>query len=214
MVATGFSAFESLLVKSPHQRESAELLLCWVFANKHVPLDEDRRYLERLAARAHHRRDLETLLAAARRQDLGDVQLAAEVLTKEQSGPIIAFLRRAVVVATSDGALSLRNHHILRFLADLCEVSPDTLRALYREVTGRALAAPEDLSHRSHWQPPSRKPKTPQRPKPATPARPRRTPVSLAPPGGTGSGAWPRTSGVSTSSSNSGDASRPSRPRT
>ena len=138
MVATGFSAFESLLVKSPHQRESAELLLlCWVFANKHVPLDEDRRYLERLAARAHHRRDLETLLAAARRQDLGDVQLAAEVLTKEQSGPIIAFLRQAVVVATSDGALSLRNHHILRFLADLCEVSPDTLRALYREVTGR-----------------------------------------------------------------------------
>ncbi|WP_353981344.1 J domain-containing protein [Salinicola endophyticus] len=141
-------------MKSPHQRESAELLLlCWVFANKHVPLDEDRRYLERLAARAHHRRDLETLLAAARRQDLGDVQLAAEVLTKEQSGPIIAFLRQAVVVATSDGALSLRNHHILRFLADLCGVSPDTLRAIYREVTGRALAAPEDLSHRSHWQP-------------------------------------------------------------
>ncbi|KFF47958.1 hypothetical protein GY26_17470 [Gammaproteobacteria bacterium MFB021] len=154
MVATGFSAFESLLVKSPHQRESAELLLlCWVFANKHVPLDEDRRYLERLAARAHHRRDLETLLAAARRQDLGDVQLAAEVLTKEQSGSIITFLRQAVVVATSDGALSLRNHHILRFLADLCDVSPDTLRALYREVTGRTLAAPEDLSHRSHWQP-------------------------------------------------------------
>ncbi|WP_157959047.1 J domain-containing protein [Salinicola endophyticus] len=154
MVATGFSAFESLLVKSPHQRESAELLLlCWVFANKHVPLDEDRRYLERLAARAHHRRDLETLLAAARRQDLGDVQLAAEVLTKEQTGPIIAFLRQAVVLATSDGALSLRNHHILRFLADLSGVSPDALRALYREVTGRTLAAPEDLSHRSHWQP-------------------------------------------------------------
>lgn len=153
MFSNGFSSFESLLVKSANQRESAELLLlCWIYANKTVTLREDRRYLERLAGLARHREDLDILLSAVTQSRLDDVQLAAEVLVKAQAEPATAFLREAVVLATSDGALSLRNHHILRFLADLSCVSPDSLRALYREVTGRTLAAPEDLSHRSHWQ--------------------------------------------------------------
>lgn len=153
MAPARFSAFELLLLKSRYQPDTASLLLlAWVFVNKRVALAEDRRYLEVLANGYRHSPDLDTLLAVAS-ADLSAIQLAAEVLLRErvdaQSHP---FLRRAIGLATSDGDPSLRNHYILRFLADLSGVTPDEFARLFREVTGRALMAPGDPSRHVYWQ--------------------------------------------------------------
>ncbi|WP_110661380.1 J domain-containing protein [Salinicola socius] len=152
MAVARFSPFEALLLKSQNQRQSAELLLlAWVFVNKHEALDEDRRYLETLGKRCHRERDLVTLMEIARRTDLGDIQLAAEVLARDSAETASLFLRQAIALATSDGELSLRNHHILRFLADLIRVMPEDLSRWFLEVTGRQLQAPPDPSRRSYW---------------------------------------------------------------
>lgn len=152
MAVARFSPFEALLLKSQNQRQSAELLLlAWVLVNKHEALEDDRQYLETLARRCHHPRDLGTLMAIARRTDLGDIQLAAEVVARDSADTAPLFLRQAIALATSDGALSLRNHYILRFLADLNRVEPADLARGFLEVTGRELQAPADLSRRSYW---------------------------------------------------------------
>lgn len=154
MAPASFSPFELLLLKSRYQPDTASLLLlAWVFVNKRVALVEDRRYLEVLANGYRHSRDLDTLVSIAASADLGAIQLAAEVILREradeQSHP---FLRRAIGLATSDGDPSLRNHHILRFLADLSGVAPGDFARLFREVAGRPLTAPGDPSRHAYWQ--------------------------------------------------------------
>ncbi len=152
MAPARFSAFELLLLKSRYPPDTASLLLLsWVYVNKRVVLAEDQRYLEALANGFRHSHDLEALLTIAR-TDLSAIQLAAEVVLREhvdeQSHP---FLRRAIGLATSEGEPSLRNHHILRFLADLSGATPGDFARLFREVTGRPLKAPDDPSHRDYW---------------------------------------------------------------
>ena len=154
MAPARFSPFELLLLKSRHQPDTAALLLlAWVLVNKRTMLDEDKHYLEMMAHDSHHGQDLDLLLAIAASRSLEDIQLAAEVLlwarADEQPPP---FLPRAIALATSDGALSLRNHHILRFLADLSGVAPDAFAQLFRKVTGSPLAAPADPSQYRCWQ--------------------------------------------------------------
>ncbi|MAM59248.1 MAG: molecular chaperone DnaJ [Salinicola sp.] len=153
MAPARFSAFELLLLKSRYPPDTAALLLLtWVYVNKRAVLAEDRRYLEVLANGYRHSRDLDTLLAIAR-ADLKAIQLAAEVVLRErvdeQSHP---FLRRAIGLATSEGDLSPRNHHILRFLSDLSGVTPAAFARLFREVAGRALTPPSDPSRQAYWQ--------------------------------------------------------------
>ena len=152
MAPARFSAFELLLLKSRYPPDTASLLLLsWVYVNKRVVLAEDQRYLEALANGFRHSHDLEALLTIAR-TDLTAIQLAAEVVLREhvdeQSHP---FLRRAIGLATSEGEPSLRNHHILRFLADLSGATPGDFAHLFREVTGRPLRAPDDPSRQAYW---------------------------------------------------------------
>ncbi|GHB15821.1 J domain-containing protein [Salinicola rhizosphaerae] len=153
MSPNAFSPFEVLLLKSHDQRCPATLLLlAWVFVNKRTTLDEDRRYLESLATDANLRQALPTLIASASHGVLDDIQLAAEVLLGGGKAPATSLLHQAVALATSDGTLSSRNHHILRFLADLVGASPAALSSLFRDITGRSLGAPDDPSRRMHWE--------------------------------------------------------------
>lgn len=153
MPPTAFSPFEVLLLKSHDQRQTAALLLLsWVFVNKREPLDEDRRYLLSLAERDQLGEELSTLLQTATQSALDDIQLAAEVLLKHGAAMPATFLHQAVALATSDGTLSLRNHHVLRFLADLTGTSPAAFARLFRDITGRPLASPGDPSRHAYWQ--------------------------------------------------------------
>jgi len=61
-------------------------------------------------------------------------------------------MHQAITVATDDGDISLANHYILRFLADLLNVAPATLGTLFQELTGQPLRPPEDPSRDAYWQ--------------------------------------------------------------
>ncbi|AWN16846.1 heat shock protein DnaJ-like protein [Salinisphaera sp. LB1] len=149
-----FSAFELMLLRTHRQRDTASLLLlAWVFVNKRIALEEDRRYLEGLAGSYRHADDLDTLLAIATNGDSAAIQLAAEVLRAEgHDTPLQPLLRQAIGLATSAGELSPRNHHILRFLADLSAATSAVLAQIFQDVTGSALTSPGDPSCAAYWQ--------------------------------------------------------------
>lgn len=150
-----FSPFELLLLKSRSQVDTATLLLLgWVLVHRqHVSEGQRRRRLAQVSAQFRHGHELGPVMSIAHSQDLHAIQLAAEVVRKECSRErSLSVMHQAITVATDDGELSLANHYILRFLADLLNVVPGTLNTLFQELTGKPLRAPEDPSRDAYWQ--------------------------------------------------------------
>lgn len=150
-----FSPFELLLLKSRSQVDTATLLLLgWVLVHRqHVSEGQRRRRLAQVSAQFRHGHELGPVMSIAHSQDLHAIQLAAEVVRKECSRErSLSVMHQAITVATDDGELSLANHYILRFLADLLNVVPATLNTLFQELTGKPLRAPEDPSRDAYWQ--------------------------------------------------------------
>lgn len=150
-----FSPFELLLLKSRSQVDTATLLLLgWVLVHRqHVSEGQRRRRLAQVSAQFRHGHELGPIMSIAHSQDLHAIQLAAEVVRKECSRErSLSVMHQAITVATDDGELSLANHYILRFLADLLNVVPATLNTLFQELTGKPLRAPEDPSRDAYWQ--------------------------------------------------------------
>ncbi|RAR62912.1 MULTISPECIES: DnaJ domain-containing protein [Halomonadaceae] len=148
-----FNPFETLLLTSRSQADTAGLLLlAWVMACR-GPLNEaQRRHLTELASECRHGHDLEPIFALADRQDFDAIQLAAEVMQKDRGGEqAYPFLRQAIAVSVVDGEPSISQHHVLRFLADLLGVIPSLFATLYAEQAGRPYAVPEDPSRRDYW---------------------------------------------------------------
>lgn len=154
MSAARFSPFELLLLKSRSQVDTAKLLvLAWVLVHRqHVSEGQRRRRLAQVSAQFRHGHELSPVMQIAQQQDLLAIQLAAEVIRKECSKEhSLSVMHQAITVATDNGELSLANHYILRFLADLLNVAPATLSTLFQELTGRPLATPEDPSRDAYW---------------------------------------------------------------
>lgn len=150
-----FSPFELLLLKSRSQVDTATLLLLgWVLVHRqHVSEGQRRRRLAQVTAQFRHGHELGPVMSIAHSQDLHAIQLAAEVVRKECSNErSLSVMHQAITVATDDGAISLANHYILRFLADLLNVTPATLGTLFQELTGKPLRPPEDPSREAYWQ--------------------------------------------------------------
>ena len=150
-----FSPFELLLLKSRSQVDTATLLLlAWVLVHRqHVSEGQRRRRLAQVTAQFRHGHELGPVMSIARSQDLQAIQLAAEVVRKEcGTERSLSVIHQAITVATDDGELSLANHYILRFLADLLSIAPMTLNTLFKELTGTPLATPEDPSRDAYWQ--------------------------------------------------------------
>ncbi|SBR47118.1 J domain-containing protein [Halomonas sp. hl-4] len=150
-----FSPFELVLLKSRSQVDTATLLLlAWVLVHRqHVSEGQRRRRLAQVTAQFRHGHELGPVMGIAHSQDLQAIQLAAEILRKECSQErSLSILHQSIAVATDDGELSLANHYILRFLADLLNVSPTTLSTLFYELTGRQMGSPEDPSRHTYWQ--------------------------------------------------------------
>ena len=148
-----FNPFETLLLTSRSQADTAGLLLlAWVMACR-GPLNEaQRRHLTALASECRHGHDLKPIFALADRQDFDAIQLAAEVMQKDRGGEqAYPFLRQAIAVSVVDGEPSISQHHVLRFLADLLGVIPSLFATLYAEQAGRPYAVPEDPSRRDYW---------------------------------------------------------------
>lgn len=150
-----FSPFELLLLKSRSQVDTATLLLlAWVLVHRqHVSEGQRRRRLAQVTAQFRHGHELGPVMSIAHSQDLQAIQLAAEVVRKEcGTERSLSVIHQAITVATDDGELSLANHYILRFLADLLGVTPMTLNTLFKELTGTPLGPPEDPSRDAYWQ--------------------------------------------------------------
>ncbi|MBR2513872.1 MAG: J domain-containing protein [Halomonas sp.] len=150
-----FSPFELLLLKSRSQVDTATLLLlAWVLVHRqHVSEGQRRRRLAQVTAQFRHGHELGPVMGIAHSQDLQAIQLAAEVVRKECSKErSLSVIHQAITVATDDGEISLANHYILRFLADLLNVTPSTLSTLFQELTGKPLLPPEDPSRDAYWQ--------------------------------------------------------------
>lgn len=150
-----FSHFELLLLKSRSQVDTATLLLlAWVLVHRqHISEGQRRRRLADISAHFRHGHELEPVMSIAHSQDLQAIQLAAEVVRKECSKErSISVIHQAISVATDDGVLSIANHYILRFLADLLNVTPVTLASLFMRLTGTSLSTPEDPSRDAYWQ--------------------------------------------------------------
>ncbi|WP_035577249.1 J domain-containing protein [Halomonas sp. TG39a] len=149
-----FSPFELLLLKSRSQVDTATLLLlAWVLVHRqHVSEGQRRRRLAQVTAQFRHGHELGPVMSIAHSQDLQAIQLAAEVVRKEcGTERCLSVIHQAITVATDDGELSLANHYILRFLADLLSVAPMTLNTLFKELTGTSLTTPEDPSRDAYW---------------------------------------------------------------
>ena len=150
-----FSPFELLLLKSRSQVDTATLLLlAWVLVHRqHVSEGQRRRRLAQVTARFRHGHELGPVMSIAHSRDLQAIQIAAEVVRKEcATERRLSVIHQAISVATDDGELSLTNHYILRFLADLLNVTPAALTTLFHELTGTPLATPEDPSRDAYWQ--------------------------------------------------------------
>ncbi|MGO2007077.1 DnaJ domain-containing protein [Vreelandella alkaliphila] len=150
-----FSPFELLLLKSRSQVDTATLLLlAWVLVHRQqVSEGQRRRRLAQVTAQFRHGHELGPVMSIAHSQDLQAIQLAAEVVRKECSNErSLSILYQAITVATDDGELSLNNHYILGFLADLLNVTPATFSTLFHELTGKPLQSAEDPSRDAYWQ--------------------------------------------------------------
>ncbi|MDR5899096.1 J domain-containing protein [Halomonas vilamensis] len=150
-----FSPFELVLLQSRSQVDTATLLLlAWVLVNRQPITDgQRRRRLAQVTAQFRHGHELNPVMDIAQQQDLQAIQLASEVLRKECTQErSLSIMHQAITLATDDGTLSLANHYILRFLADLLGVTPETLSTLFKELTGETLKAPEDISTEAYWQ--------------------------------------------------------------
>ena len=155
MSTARFSPFELLLLKSRSQVDTATLLLLgWVLVHRqHVSEGQRRRRLAQVTSQFRHGHELGPVMSIAHSQDLHAIQLAAEVVRKECSKErSLSVMHQAITVATDDGDISLANHYILRFLADLLNVTPTTLGTLFQELTGQPLRQPEDPSRDAYWQ--------------------------------------------------------------
>lgn len=130
------------------------LLLAWVLVHRqHVSEGQRRRRLAKVSAPLRHEHELGPVMSIAHSQDLQAIQLAAEIVRNEcDKDASLGIMYLAISVATDDGRLSLANHYILRFLADLLTVTPTTLNTLFKELTGSLLAPPEDPSRDTYWQ--------------------------------------------------------------
>lgn len=149
-----FSPFELLLLKSRNQADTAALLLLtWVLASRgHIGEPERARLIE-LSAGFRHGHAIDPIIEIASVQDLSAIQLAAEVMQKDCAGEqAFPFLRLAIGLAVDGGKLSLANHHVLRFLADLLGVSPQEFAPLFEAVAGKTFANPDDPSRTGYWQ--------------------------------------------------------------
>ncbi|WP_277811101.1 J domain-containing protein [Chromohalobacter canadensis] len=155
MASSRFTPFERLLLSSRNEADTAALLLlAWLAMSdgQGTLSDRKRTLLDELTGDFRHDHGYQLIIDLASAPDFVALQLAAEVLQRYYRGPRReTFLRQAIHVATHEGALVAGQHHVLRFLADLLGVAPETFEVLFRDVAGYPLAVPEDLSAAHYW---------------------------------------------------------------
>ena len=132
---------------------SVLLVLGWIASSDGPiePIEED--HLRKIAISSGHAELVGPIMAVLRARDMDALQLACECVGQHFRGPqAFLFIRLAIGMALANGRLRPTENHVLRFLADLIELSPEALRHAFSEMTGQPLPEPADPSRASFWQ--------------------------------------------------------------
>jgi DnaJ like chaperone protein len=113
---------------------------------------EAERLLE-ISESSKHGQDINQLIEIVESRDLDALQLACEIIKKYfRDGKSSLFLEMAIGMAIADGYLLPAENYIIRFIADLLDISPNKLNQIFFEITDREFPIPSDPSRVSYWQ--------------------------------------------------------------
>lgn len=148
-----FTEFELLIIRARNEvGPSVLLLLAWIACSDEDISSRERARLDKIATKSGYAHEISNLISLAETHDTAALQLAAEILSSHFSGqPARLFLELAIGMAIADHYLRPEENHILRFLADVLGLSAAELEEAFRNVTGKPLPDPPDLSDPSWW---------------------------------------------------------------
>ena len=145
-------SFESAFLGTPNQMGfSVLVILAWVAMCDDDLSDDEITRLRSIAAASKSALNADLVLPLVRKISVDDLQLCCEVLRHLPPPGRASFLQMAISTALTDGSLSVGENHVLRFLADLLDLSPSRYQELFSEVAGRAPPTPRDLSDPEQW---------------------------------------------------------------
>lgn len=145
--------FENLLVRKNNPvGTSLLLILAWIACSDD---DLDKRELEELnfiAESSNHQDELPIIIEILQNSDYDSIQLACEIIkTHVEQSKANLFLEMCIGIAIADGRLKVTENYILRFIADLFNMSQATLNNIFQNITTKDFPEPEDFSSYKYW---------------------------------------------------------------
>ncbi len=144
--------FGRLLSRSTNQAGLCTLLvLAWMAASDDEVDDRESTLLHELGSAWGHGEEVDAVIGIARAPSDVALALAFNALRHLETEMRVPFLELAMTLALADGRLTPGESHILRLIADVLGVSPETLNATFHGFTGSDMPAPADLGSRQWW---------------------------------------------------------------
>lgn len=156
--APAWTPFEKLLLESGNYfGVSFILLLSWISTCDGQSSTDEVIAIRKFVGNSPDARRVDSILEIARSGDTAAIQLACEVVRRDvgleqRKALFTVFLS----VAIADGLLRPSEHYVIRFLADLMELSSSEMNACFQELTGRQFPPEPDPSSSKWWQERSR----------------------------------------------------------
>lgn len=145
-------SFEAAFLGTPNQMGfSILVILAWIAMCDDDLSDDEIARLRSIAAASKTALNADLVLPLVRKIGVDDLQLCCEVIRHLPPPGRASFFQMAVSTALTDGSLSVGENHVLRFMADLLDITPPRYQELFAEVAGRAPPSPQDLSDPEQW---------------------------------------------------------------
>lgn len=128
------------------------LLMSWVSSCDGSVEEEELGEMRAVIGAGPAREHIPALLAMVRRGDLVALEGASRIVkTRVAPERRRLFLTLIVRIALADGYLRTTESHVLRFVADLLDLSPAALSEVFDELSGKPFPPPGDPSRASWW---------------------------------------------------------------
>jgi DnaJ like chaperone protein len=130
------------------------VLLAWLSQCDGTIDEKERKLLQETAGALLKKPEhVSAFFRITKKGNMEDLKLACEniraFVLQEHRGPIFEL---AVAMAMADGVFSVGENHLIRFLADLLSRSEQEQDVSFRQVTGRPLPKPSDISSADWWE--------------------------------------------------------------
>jgi uncharacterized tellurite resistance protein B-like protein len=147
------SPFEEILLSSSNYfGVSFLLLLAWIACCDGEASGDEVEHIRKFAGNSPDASRIDAILSIARGRNTEALQLACEIVRHDSDQEKAKALFTIFLnVAISDGLLRPSENHLIRFLADLLDLSPEKMNACFHELTGRPFPPAPDLSSGEWW---------------------------------------------------------------